>query len=211
MKRLLSLAALGILLTATGCGSGTESAPASYSTPEEAFSAFKKAGETEDWKGMAMVLTPESQDGMCAVMMIGAAFAGMTDEAAGKEVEAIMAKHGITEDSMSPEAKSPPIKDKPAFIADMMSFMSKHADDSEDGSDMGMPKGELTDLKIDGDSATAKVDDEPISFKKINGSWLIHMDELAEGMSPSGPAELDLGDPGDLDLGNPLESGAGGQ
>ncbi|HEV7671067.1 MAG TPA: hypothetical protein VGS22_21325 [Thermoanaerobaculia bacterium] len=36
-----------------------------------------------------------------------------------------------------------------------------------------VPAGKLEGLKIDGDHATAKLDDEPITFVKIDGRWFI--------------------------------------
>ncbi len=189
MKRLLSLAVAGIMFASSGCGSGEESPP-TYSTPQAAYDAFSSAAEQGDWKGAAMTLTPEAQDAMCVILLIPAGMMAAFDEEAGKELEAIMEKHGLSDDAMAPSAESLPVKDKPAFIGDVASWLTKQGSET---ADMGMPEGDLADVQIDGDTATANIDGEPIAFRKINGSWLIHLDGLNDmqpdmGEGPGGGA-----------------------
>jgi hypothetical protein len=174
--------------------------------------------EKEDWKGFAKCLTPDSRDMFAAGIMVGAAFmtafAGDEGKEAAKEVEAVMKKHGIDEKTMEgPPLGDPsadpkeamkkavaPIKDREAFIGDMMTAMSKMKGAKTKGGPM--PKeATLKDVKIDGDTATAtivaKADgkdvNEPIKFKKIDGAWKMEMDmdRKAGGGPGAGGPDLD--------------------
>ena len=155
-------------------------------------------------------LTDESQDVfvggmvMVSVMMKGLAeaFSGLGWEGDDTKnefakLEEVMKKHGITEEFLKtieevkpaiPEdaikALIKPVKDKPEFVADMFEAFDSLGDDKQDANPGNGFMGELTELKIDGDSATAvvvgkkdgKERKQDMSFKKIDGGWLIHLE-----------------------------------
>ena len=59
-----------------------------------------------------------------------------------------------------------------AFIPDMFTFMGKHMDGKKKGPFAG---GEMTNLKIDGDTAMAG--DEKVRFAKVGDRWFIRMEK----------------------------------
>lgn len=185
-------------------GSSTESAmaPRGYQSPEAAFAAVQEAARNKDFQGAVGALTDDSQDALCGMIVLAtglmAAFGG--DEMA--DIKAVLEKHGVPieapkfdfnigeappADATPPAAEEPeemPIKDKPAFIAEMFAVMEKK------GGSEGFDKGptdwidaELRDLAIAGESATATVFrmeegaevTEPIEFRKGPGGWLVHL------------------------------------
>jgi hypothetical protein len=184
--------------TVGGCGGGA----ATHSTPQAVFDAAKTAAEKEDWKSFSQCLTPESRDATAAaVMLAGVMIQGFSslgdekDKAAGKEIESVLKKHGVDPKTMeeppaAAASKDPkeemkkviaPIKDRDAFIGDMISAMNKVSKSKGKGGPM--PKdATLKDVKIDGDTATgtitAKDSDksEEVKFKKIGGSWKMDLD-----------------------------------
>lgn len=179
MLRSIQIFLLLSLVPLLGCGSSSDAPTApSYSTPQQAYDAFASAAQKGDWRAMAAALTPESQDMMGVMLMLPAGMMAAFDESAGAEFEQIIAKHGISDDEIDPTMESLPVKDKPAFIADVAGWLAKQGGDT---SDMGIPTGTLADLSVNGDSATATVDEEPISFKKINGGWFV---DLANSGAP---------------------------
>ncbi len=180
MLRSIRIFFLLSLVPLLGCGASSDAPTApSHASPQKAYDAFAAAAAKGDWQAMASSLTPESQDMMGVMLMLPAGMMAAFDESAGAEFEQIIAKHGINEDEIDPMMESLPVKDKPAFIADVAAWLAKQGGDT---SDMGIPTGTLTDLSVNGDTATAKVDDEPISFKKINGGWYV---DLANAGAPS--------------------------
>jgi hypothetical protein len=178
--------ALLLALSVAGCGGGNEkkgdsNAPDSnatvHATPDAVFAAAKTALNKEDWKGFCQCLTPESRDGFAAgmafagIMMQGFASAGGADgEKDAKNIQAVMDKHGLTEEVMQKnmEGDSPanqdeaakrllePVKDRDAFVADIMAALSNLK-----GNQKKSPiekDATLKDVKVDGDSATATLE-----------------------------------------------------
>ena len=96
--------------------------------------------------------------------------------------------HGLTEDAMEKmegaDELVESVKDKAAFVGDMFEVFSGMENGATEDFQF---KGALKDIKIDGDSASAVLEDggtsEPVQFKKVKGSWLIHLDpsEFGEG------------------------------
>ncbi len=215
-----SSVALSVLLTVlSGCGGdqdaksgtpakpGTPGTPGASQTPEAAFAAFQEAAKKSDWKTVAELLTQESQESMAGAMIFAGSLMAAFDEEKGKEFEQLLSKHGLDidpkegpagmEDASMEEALKAvvrPIKDKPAFIADMIGWLDENADGSG-FDDIG--SGTLGDLTITGDTAsgTITVDEEldPIEFRRSNGRWLIHMPEDEMGMEPGVSVTSDFG------------------
>jgi len=61
------------------------------------------------------------------------------------------------------------------FVNDAFAFMKAHAKKGENPTADFVPQGKLSDVKIDGDTATAQVGDKPITFSKINTKWFIRL------------------------------------
>ena len=152
-----------------------------YRTPQEAFDAAKKAIEREDWKGFCATLTDDSRDtlagGMLMMPLMLKGFAKLAPADKQKEIlaklkplEEVMAKHGLTEEALAkmkdakPAGKGPeaikqafkqllaPVKDRSAFVADMIAAMKKI--DPKQAKQGPLPAdAELKDVKIDGDTA----------------------------------------------------------
>lgn len=172
-------------------------------TPEEVFDRFRAATEARDWEEMAACLTPEALAEMNAsmVMMGGmiVAFAAMgedmgeemaegmgAEESAAPEVdaaalqaqfEALLASHGIDESTMDAleaegdDTETPEAFHSPAFFADIMGFIDSLPGDDSGG--MTPPEGELENLVIDGDTATASVDGNEGGFVRVDGRWYV--------------------------------------
>jgi hypothetical protein len=184
-------------LLAGGCGGG------GHKTPEDAFKAARTSLEKEDWKGFSDCLTDDSRDQMAGgFVMIGVMMklvgspGGDEAKAKLKPIDDVLAKHGLTDEVMKkmpdekpgkdPESAKKamkklvePIKDKGAFIADMMAAMKKMGDGKKENS-IPLPKdAELKDVKIEGDTAkgfvVTKEKKEPIEFRKVGGGWKIEM------------------------------------
>ncbi|HEX5758280.1 MAG TPA: hypothetical protein VF121_03720 [Thermoanaerobaculia bacterium] len=111
-----------------------------------------------------------------------------------KKLEAVLTKHGITElmeNTPDPAPGDDPAKnaeklfadvDQVALISDIMGLMKESFKDSEKPADSPMgkiPKGELKDLKVTGDTATGTIDGEPVHFVKVDGRWFLKMAEAA--------------------------------
>lgn len=198
LKFLLTLAASCVLL---GCGSDPNSdTPASgpkFATPQAAFDAFKAAGEKEDWRALASILSPDDQARLASSSVLAASFSTMGDEKKEKEFDALLKKHGIDlDEDPEPEATDPdeammalaaPIADKPAFIAEIMKW-EKANSDSESKSPMLALKT-ISNIKTTGDTASGmvetKIGQQPLEFKKIDGSWRIC---LPQGPPPGATA-----------------------
>jgi hypothetical protein len=197
----------------TGCSNSGGSGGGA--TPEETFKSAQAAAEKNDYKAFMSTMTPESQETYAGMIAFGGAmvqaFAGLGGPEGAedaKKVKEVLDKHGLTEETLKkadPTAADPiagmkslvePVKDKPAFVADMMAAL-KSSKDFKDKSPL--QKGTtLKDVKIDGDSAKGTIETEvegkkessPIGFKKIDGKWLIDLTETIKSSMgpPAGPA-----------------------
>lgn len=202
VSRSVVLLSLGVLVCLSiGCGSSQ------YATPEATFETAKSAVASEDYQAFCGCLTSEVRDEMAAGLVMVGGFMQMAGEMpmegpdaekakdAAKKVKAIMEKHGLTEDSMAEisidlnvskeEQKKEmlklvePIEDRDAFVAELIPVLLETGEESD-------PKpieqdAKLTDLKTEGDTATATVVQTregkekkgPIAFKKVDGEWKI--------------------------------------
>ena len=156
-------------------------------SPEEVVKALQAASDTEDFAKLVSLIHPEDRPEMAAgMMMAGSMAAAFSDdaEAAGKELEAVLSKHGLedkadgpppgAEGDMKAAAKAAfEGVDLVAFIPDMFTFMGKYMDGKKKGPLAG---GEMTDLEVEGDTATAKAGDEKVRFGKVGDRWFIRME-----------------------------------
>ncbi len=174
-------------------------------TPEEVYERFAAATTDKNWEEMASCVSPEALVEMNASMVamggMIVAFAAMGEEmgeemAEGMEAEpaepevdpeelqaqfeAVLAKHGIDDQTMEAleaagDTEMPEAFSSPAFFGDLMAFIDSLPGDDEGGFDPA--PGELENLVIDGDRATASVDGNKGGFVRIDGRWYVDMSE----------------------------------
>ena len=200
-RRFFSAALIASLICSvslTGCSK-------KYDSPEAVFEAAKAAAEKEDVEAFLKCMTEGTQEMFAGTMAMSAitmkqaggllkAVGGKEDKEAFENMSAVLDKHGLTDEYIKGlggvrKVSKPqgvltellkPVKDKPAFVADIMKALEPIQKDT------GIPKdvfaGELSNVKINGDSATAVVKDSfprPLAFKKVDGSWLIDMGAIS--------------------------------
>jgi len=211
----------------------SEGKAAQHETPEAVFQAAQMAMNEKDFGGFCNCLTPDARDSFAGSMVMMAmmtkAFAGMAategEDAKKKADEAlagidqVLAKHGLSEEQLKAMDESggeqdpreamkqlvTPIKDKGAFVGDMMAAFEALGEGGP-GGPAEVFNGNLVGLKIDGDSATATIEgkkdgqdmSKPIAFKRVDNGWLIEMPTGRAGRPASRPpvgGEPPLGEP----------------
>lgn len=204
----------------TGCGGpaaqGSES-------PEAVCLKIKESIEKKDMGGFYDCLTEESQDVMVGSMIMVKSMMAMASAMGGPEaaqefapIDAVMEKHGVTneaiaaaapnqmammEDPASVAKAADIVADKRAFVTEVYAAMDKAGKGGDLSSKLN---GELKDMKIEGDTATAKLvtadGEEELDFRKTATGWKMHIDmaKLAAksgqppaAMPPAGPAEVE--------------------
>ncbi len=181
-------------------GGGGSASVKKAATPQDAFNTMKTAFKNKDWKAACSCLTPDSVDTMAASMIVAGsfmkAFGGMTPDGKeapemkgfGTKIDALFTKYGIDESKLpkpDPAAGEPDmkalaniVKDKPAFIGEMMTLLDSMPKDAG-GSFPDFESAKISDVKVDGDKAQGKITmdgkDDTIDFQKIDGSWKIVM------------------------------------
>jgi hypothetical protein len=211
----LCLVSLSPLLAGCGASGG------GYASPEAVASAAKAAIDKKDMGAFYDCLTEESQNtlagtavlvGSMMKMMSGMAAMGGPEAQAEAEKEvgemtAIMEKHGVTEESLKDANPNPAmmgdsqaigalanvVKDKRAFVHDVFTALDKM---KKGGPNLSQQfTGELKDLKIDGDRATAKLTtqrgEEELDFRKTAAGWKLHIDMEKMGRGTAGPASAE--------------------
>lgn len=115
----------------------------------------------------------------------GAKAAAMTER-----WEAILAKHGLEEMLEGPEpedgasaAKALEGIDQAALVNELVAFLEEFGDEEATDGDAGpftAPVGELEDLVVEGDAATAHVGEEEVRFVRVDGRWYLTTGGLDE-------------------------------
>lgn len=148
-------------------------------SPEAVFSAFAAATEKDDWPTAIGMITDESKQMIVMGMVMQSSFMTMDDESKGKSLEELFKKYGL-DDSLAESEEEPDltkvITDLPGFVGELNAWIKANADDADEG----FPKlTKITDVKIDGDTATALAETEmgpqPIEFQKENGQWKVNL------------------------------------
>jgi hypothetical protein len=191
-------------------------ATAGFETPEAAFAALQEAVGQNDWRTAADCMTPESQEMMATGLLMAGSLMGVFggEQAAG--LNAALQKHGVempkpafdfsvtqpgqepqtaaADAPQSPTPEMPEIKDKPAFIADMLAALEKMDQGQSGQKHQQWAAATLKDLSQDGDAATASVviqgdngeESQPVEFRKGGGGWLVQLTGDIFG-GPGGP------------------------
>lgn len=210
---------VGLAPQLLGCGGS--GGGGGHASPESVAAAAKKAIDEKDMGAFYDCLTVESQNVLAGTaVMVGSMMKLMAGMGAlgGPEVQAeaqqdaaemtaILEKHGVTEESLKGASPNPAmmgdpqaisgladaVQDKRALVHDVFTLLDKLR---EGDSDMGSQfTGELKDLKIDGDRATAKLmtprGEEELDFHKTADGWKLHIDmgKIGRGAAAAPPAE----------------------
>jgi hypothetical protein len=204
------LVLLALAVTSVGCGGGG----VDFTTPEASFQTLRMAAHHEDTALVCESLTPESQEmivgGLVAMALGVRVQSGMApDDAKLKEewaaYEPVLAKHGLAEEAVQtltprliflsgPEgfpAFADDVTDKVGFMADMYDAMQTVGEVSFGEEFYEQLAGELQDVKIDGDRATAvvvtKSGESPLEFHRTATGWKLHIntDALAPATPPA--------------------------
>jgi hypothetical protein len=189
----------------TGCGGPAQGSE----SPEACCLKIKKSIENKDMGGFYDCLTDESQDVLVGSMIMMKSMMAMASAMGGPEaaqkfapIDDVMEKHGVTveaikaaapnaltmaEDPASVAEIADIVADKRAFVAEVYAAMDK----AGQGGDLaGKLNGELKDLKIEGDKATANLvtadGEEELDFRKTATGWKMHID-LAKLAAKAGP------------------------
>jgi hypothetical protein len=195
------LAAMFLSLALPGCGDkagdgkdgkdGKDGGAAiDQSSPEKVAESFKAAVKAKDWKAVFACMTKESHKHLLGGLMVGAGFtAAFGDKKKKESFEALMKKHGVDMSKKLGPDDDPTagIKDKPAMFGDLVEWLDKNSSQKKGEKQKSFSEQissiELTNFKIDGDTATAdatqdgKKKGEPTEFKKIDGKWYMHFEE----------------------------------
>ena len=105
------------------------------------------------------------------------------EEDLNAKLQALLARHGLdqaTLEAAGPGSEGRPKElESPEFFADIMTFLDELPDEGDgSGSEGGftIPQGDLENLEIDGDRASAQVGDEPMQFVRLDGRWYLDPD-----------------------------------
>jgi len=214
-RGVLVVALAALMIAHVGCGGGGparhESPQASFDAAKAALKAKDYEGfcncltpESHDMMAGGMIVMATMMKALGGLAALGGEEARQEFEAKLKAITEVLDRHGVKEDQLKsmmgmsgsapPEDRSAvfakltaPIKDKPAFIGDIMKALESLEGEKPGGMGPGKPTdmfdGKLEGLKIEGDTASAKVvvthqgqtKRDPIGFRKVNGGWLIEI------------------------------------
>ena len=157
----------------------------SAASPEAVFNTAKQAGQSKDWRTFYACFDPEKAPEMLLGIIMMAGFATMNDKEGEKELNSILARHNFDPEKQKSsgmgDAKQAvaAIKDPPGLFQELMSFSEKK---TKKGGQATMDiQGDLTDLKVDGDKASATIAMKegkkmPLHFVRRGGSWYVTSD-----------------------------------
>ena len=202
-----SLFAASLFAADDGSSTASDSSVKSVAadSPETTFDAMKAAAAKKDWAGFSSGLTGESQDLMIGALGMMSLMANGPDTEKMKGLTETITKHGAKPIGL-PEILATggdqnkvmqllgkvgaDVKNKPACIGDAMVWIEKNMDkDSAMKTNFKADEitaSTLTDVKVDGDKATAKVKSkegkaDEIDFKKVEGKWYMDMTAKLKG------------------------------
>ncbi len=205
-------------------------------SPEEAFKARKEAVDRDDSRMIARVYSPGAHAALANVMLAFATESRKDGSLAESStfIKEVLDNHGVAgmlggedeSDAAAGRKKAvAAIKNKSAFCRDYWMAIKEERNKTlpRDPVKQGLARrieenlreylllGSLSDVKIDGDTATGKMSyrlaDEtdpmvsPVAFKKCPGGWLLHFNSVEEVESSpwlplvSGRAKLDFSNP----------------
>ena len=189
--------AVAVAVAVLACGLISGCADTRFETPEATLETAKVAFADHDYNEFCDCLSDDGRDQMAAMMVLLGRFRQMTTKGKGaEEIAAVLKKYGLDETDLTnvngdrkARGKSQkelfkkivePIEDRNAFIVEMIAVIRKHSNKPDNK--LFVANAKLTDLKIDGQVATAdlvqqrKGEEEkttPIKFAKNGNQWKI--------------------------------------
>ena len=172
-----------------------------FKSPEAAWEAYSNADRARDGVATLAAVTNESQKVTAAQTIIALGFAAAFSEEAREPVKALMKKHGIDPENNQPppginanstklerfEAMGGMLNDPIAFVVEATAFIQSLDNVKQSNNRL---EGELRDVVIDGESATATFKQRrgrrTVAFRKETGGWLVQITESQLSMTPSG-------------------------
>ncbi|HMO87014.1 MAG TPA: hypothetical protein PKC18_19065 [Lacipirellulaceae bacterium] len=198
---------------ALGCRDGADARPAAapFATPEACFAAMQEAARDKDIGAMCDCMTADSQRALAGILVAAgsmfkmvAAMTAQADadaQAALDAVVEVMHRHNVTDEAMQRLAADPAaindpaavlqladaVPDARAFIVDMFAAMQESGQGAQFSDQLhDQIEGQLQDVAIDGDQATAVVvtpeGPAPLAFRRSDGQgWKLHisLDDMA--------------------------------
>ena len=183
-----------------------------FETPESAYTAIAKAADDRDNKALVAAFTVDSQQAIAGQMMFALMFAGAFDESQQENAKALLARHGLTEETNLEQSAARIAEDATqlqrmqalgslfqnpaAFATEVFDFFDRLPNAS---GKFDLVSGELHDVKIEGDTATAVVKHrrgrKPIAFRRSKAGWLLELTEdqfsTSDGLTVSGSGKVD--------------------
>lgn len=164
---------------------------ADFSSPEKTFATFQTAAKASDYEAMADCFSPAGHKSMAAALYGVSSVQSILEGVANPESEhrkkfaAFCAKHGVEfldadffKQGKAPEEfqklfqqKIEPVQDPRAFVVELLTLQDEILVAQQ------QPKikwdGELSDVEIDGDRATGKLNNPPftITMEKTADGW----------------------------------------
>ncbi len=167
-------------------------------TPEALMSRMQRAGNNQDMREMVASIELEGAREMAEGVTVGAAmmvaFSSFNVEEQEldrrmSELQAIFTRHGLPvmgDESPGGEAAFQQAiagLDHAALanlVGDLTAFLESISDDEQGGGELVRPlDGDLSELVIDGDSASGRVGEDALEFVRIDGRWFAKMPEPA--------------------------------
>ena len=168
------------------------------------------AAHNKDIRELAASIDPQQLDemaeGLAFISAMILAFSTLGDEATfdtdskAQELNTIMTRHGLPAmNDGSGDDEAPTLQDALAaldqvsminLIIDLASFLEELGENDEGLNNEFLPPfdGELTDLVIDGATATARVGDENVDFVRVDQRWYARMPEPPQAAADSSEA-----------------------
>jgi len=170
-----------------GGNGGVHAGGIDHSSPEALFASMKDAAQREDLAAMCHAMTPDTQTQIAMGMIAMAATAGMNPAVDAAALAPVLEKHGIAQSdlpAMGPQMQEQAktlaegLDDPAAFSGEMMATLPPEM--AADGMAAGAAAVTISDVQIDGDTATAQLTDanesgesQTISFVRIGGKWYV--------------------------------------
>lgn len=164
-------------------------------SPQDVFRRAKVAAEKNDMRAFFHLVSPDARAQMGFTMVMGAKMGialkanmeGGDGAAASKELDSLLEKHGVKE--LPEDAPALDLNDDEAvraaaremfdgvdvipLVEDLQALMVKLGFQGGTMKITRIAEGELTDLEMEGDRATATVGGKPGTFVKVNGRWYL--------------------------------------
>jgi len=160
------------------------------SSPAAAWSGFQQAAQENNFSALFEYLTPESQDMVIGMTMMGIAMEkalpgpNAVPDAAEQRLNAVLERHGIPlESGRSRDDQLSNVPDKGQLFEELMEAGSEGGGD--DKLDLGFPSGDLTDIVVTCDKATGNIVGEAFAFKRVGNGWRIDLQGTMEAAMES--------------------------